>query len=110
MRIGLKMLDVDNDDACIVGDRMDTDILAGLESEIDTVLVLSGVTSMENIQNYAYPPQIHIERRWRNIHKRRFVAYTSIRPAVRGLFIRQYFKKIMDSRKKGIVMKSKEYS
>ncbi len=56
MRIGLKMLDVDNDDACIVGDRMDTDIVAGIESEIDTVLVLSGVTSMENIQNYAYRP------------------------------------------------------
>lgn len=57
MRIGLKMLDVDNDDACIVGDRMDTDIVAGLESEIDTVLVLSGVTTMENIQNYAYRPK-----------------------------------------------------
>ena len=56
MRIGLKMLDVDNDDACIVGDRMDTDIIAGIESEIDTVLVLSGVTDMVNIQNYAYRP------------------------------------------------------
>lgn len=57
MRIGLKMLNVDNEDACIVGDRMDTDILAGIESEIDTILVLSGVTKMENIQKYAYRPK-----------------------------------------------------
>lgn len=57
MRIGLTMLGVDNEDACIVGDRMDTDIIAGIESEIDTILVLSGVTDMENIKKYPYRPQ-----------------------------------------------------
>lgn len=31
-------------DACMVGDRMDTDIIGGLESRLDPVLVLSGVT------------------------------------------------------------------
>lgn len=56
MRIGLSMLSVDNKDACIVGDRMDTDIIAGIESEIDTVLVLSGVTPREVISNYPYRP------------------------------------------------------
>ncbi len=57
MRIGLNMLGVDNEDACIVGDRMDTDIVAGIESEIDTILVLSGVTSQNNIKKYAYRPK-----------------------------------------------------
>lgn len=56
MRIGLKMLGCGNQDTCIIGDRMDTDIIAGIESEIDTVLVLSGVTSREQINNYPYRP------------------------------------------------------
>jgi NagD protein len=35
---------------------MDTDIIAGIESAIDTVLVLSGVTSEPDISRYAYRP------------------------------------------------------
>ena len=57
MRSGLAKLGIDPHDACIVGDRMDTDILAGIESEIDTVLVLSGVTSREEILRYPYRPK-----------------------------------------------------
>ena len=44
-------------DSCIIGDRMDTDIISGLESEIDTVLVLSGVTRREDVSQYAYRPK-----------------------------------------------------
>ncbi|MGI6238887.1 MAG: HAD hydrolase-like protein, partial [Christensenellales bacterium] len=40
----------------IIGDRMDTDIIAGIESEMDTVLVLSGVTSRESMREYPYRP------------------------------------------------------
>lgn len=36
---------------------MDTDIVAGIESEIDTVLVLSGVTNEDNILNFSYRPK-----------------------------------------------------
>ena len=61
MRIGLRMLDCANDDACIVGDRMDTDIIAGIESEIDTVLVLTGVTLREDISLYPYRPSIILD-------------------------------------------------
>lgn len=57
MRTGIKMLGVEPEDAAIVGDRMDTDIIAGIESEIDTVLVLSGVTNMENIKVFPYRPK-----------------------------------------------------
>jgi NagD protein len=36
---------------------MDTDIIAGIESNVDTVLVLSGVTAMEDINNFPYRPK-----------------------------------------------------
>ena len=56
MRTGIRMLGVEPEDAMIVGDRMDTDIIAGIESEIDTVLVLSGVTSMDILSTFPYRP------------------------------------------------------
>ena len=43
MRHALKKLGADRTEAAIIGDRMDTDMIAGIESELDTVLVLSGV-------------------------------------------------------------------
>lgn len=56
MRHGLKKLNCSRRDAVIIGDRMDTDIIAGIESELDTVLVLSGVSSMETVRQFAYRP------------------------------------------------------
>lgn len=57
MKTGLKILGVDIEDAVIVGDRMDTDIISGIESEIETALVLSGVTTLENLKLYPYQPK-----------------------------------------------------
>ncbi|MBE6541294.1 MAG: HAD family hydrolase [Ruminococcaceae bacterium] len=56
MRHALKKLGVSRRDAAIIGDRMDTDIIAGIESELDTVLVLSGVTDLETIKRFPYRP------------------------------------------------------
>ncbi len=56
MRIALKMLGVKTDDAIVIGDRMDTDVLSGLESEIDTLLVLSGISSRQTIDQFPYRP------------------------------------------------------
>ena len=56
MRHALKKLGCVREDTIIVGDRMDTDIIAGIESEIDTVLVLTGVSTRENIENFPYRP------------------------------------------------------
>jgi NagD protein len=36
---------------------MDTDIIAGIESELDTVLVLSGVTTLDAIDQFPYRPR-----------------------------------------------------
>ena len=60
MRTALKKLGCVREETAIIGDRMDTDILAGVETEMDTVLVLSGVTSPEEIDTYAYRPKIVI--------------------------------------------------
>ncbi len=57
LRHGLKKLDCHSQDIAFVGDRMDTDIIAGIESNVDTVLVLSGVTSVEDINFYPYRPK-----------------------------------------------------
>lgn len=56
MRHAIRLLQVAVEDAMIIGDRMDTDIIAGIESEIDTTLVLTGVTSLENIKQFPYRP------------------------------------------------------
>jgi len=57
LRHGLKKLDCHSDEIAFIGDRMDTDIIAGIESNIDTVLVLSGVTTMEDIDKFPYCPK-----------------------------------------------------
>lgn len=56
MRIALKKLGTKREDAIVIGDRMDTDIRCGLESEIDTLLVLSGITSADDIDKFPYRP------------------------------------------------------
>ncbi len=58
MRTGIKMLGVHSDEAVMIGDRMDTDIIAGIESGLDSVLVLTGVTTMQNINNYPFRPRL----------------------------------------------------
>ncbi len=56
MKTGIKLLGVKPEEAVIVGDRMDTDIIAGIESEIETVLVLSGVTDENVMKQFPYRP------------------------------------------------------
>ena len=57
MRHALKKLNCHRVDAVMSGDRMDTDILSGLESELDTALVLTGVTSKEDLAKFSYRPK-----------------------------------------------------
>jgi len=57
MKTGIKLLGVKPEEAVIVGDRMDTDIIAGIESEIETVLVLSGVTDFGIMGQFPYRPK-----------------------------------------------------
>ena len=56
MREALRRLDAHSEDSVMIGDRMDTDILSGLGAGMHTVLVLTGVTSREEIDGFSYQP------------------------------------------------------
>ena len=58
MRTGLRILGVHSEDAAMIGDRMDTDMVAGIESGLNTVLVLSGVTDRSEIRKFPYRPRL----------------------------------------------------
>lgn len=61
MRTGLKLLHCHSAEAVMVGDRMDTDVISGLESGMSTVLVLSGISTQETLKAYAYRPSIVLD-------------------------------------------------
>ena len=62
MRHAIKKIGCSPEDTLIVGDRMDTDIIAGIESEIETALVLSGITKREDLIQFPYQPNHIFER------------------------------------------------
>ena len=57
VRKALNKIGCHSSEIAFIGDRMDTDVLAGIESSLDTVLVLSGVTHREDIDNFPYRPK-----------------------------------------------------
>lgn len=56
IRAGLNKIGAHSERAAMVGDRMDTDIQAGVEAGLRTHLVLSGSTSLEQVEQYPYRP------------------------------------------------------
>ena len=56
MRMALNYLDAHSENTVMVGDRMDTDIIAGVESGMETILVLSGVTRRDQVMRFPYRP------------------------------------------------------
>lgn len=61
MRTGLRKLHCHSAEAVMIGDRMDTDIISGLESGMSTVLVLSGCSTMDTLKTYAYRPSAVVD-------------------------------------------------
>ncbi len=61
MRHALRRLGATREETAIIGDRMDTDIIAGIEADIETILVLSGVTSRDEIGRFSYAPRHVLE-------------------------------------------------
>ena len=61
MRTGLHLLGVHSEEAAMVGDRMDTDVISGMESGMATVLVLSGVSTRATLDEFAYRPSVVLD-------------------------------------------------
>jgi NagD protein len=56
MRSALNAIEAHSETTAMIGDRMDTDVVAGLEAGLETVLVLTGVTTPGEIERYSYRP------------------------------------------------------
>lgn len=50
-------VDIHSQDVAMIGDRMDTDIVGAIESGLDSVLVLSGVSTRQTIEKFPYRPK-----------------------------------------------------
>lgn len=58
MRAALNYLGAHSEESVMIGDRMDTDIVAGVESGLDTILVLTGVTNRDQVGRFPYQPSL----------------------------------------------------
>ncbi|MEV0034573.1 HAD-IIA family hydrolase [Streptomyces sp. NPDC050804] len=61
MRTGLNAIGAHSETSAMIGDRMDTDVLAGLEAGVETFLVLTGVTTHADIDRYPFRPSTVVD-------------------------------------------------
>jgi len=61
MRSALRQLGAHSETSAMIGDRMDTDIVAGTEAGMRTILVLTGVTKREQVERFPYRPAVVVE-------------------------------------------------
>ncbi|MGA4849046.1 HAD-IIA family hydrolase [Streptomyces sp. G5(2025)] len=61
MRTGLNAIGAHSETSAMIGDRMDTDVLAGLEAGMETFLVLTGLTSRRDIDTYPFRPSTVVD-------------------------------------------------
>lgn len=61
MRSALNKLSAHSEQTAMVGDRMDTDVVSGIEAGLKTILVLSGVTSRDDAERYPFVPSLIVD-------------------------------------------------
>ena len=61
MRSALNAIDAHSETTAMIGDRMDTDVVAGLEAGLETILVLTGISTREDAERHPYRPSRVIE-------------------------------------------------
>jgi NagD protein len=61
MRSALNAIDAHSETTAMIGDRMDTDIVSGLEAGLETVLVLTGVSTRESAERFPFRPSRILE-------------------------------------------------
>jgi NagD protein len=61
MRSALNTIDAHSESTAMIGDRMDTDVLCGLEAGLETILVLTGISTRADAERYPYRPSRVVE-------------------------------------------------
>jgi NagD protein len=61
MRSALNAIDAHSETTAMIGDRMDTDVVAGIEAGLETILVLTGVSTRESTERFPYRPSRILE-------------------------------------------------
>ena len=56
IRSALNAIDAHSETTAMIGDRMDTDVVAGIEAGLETILVLTGISTRESTERYPYRP------------------------------------------------------
>jgi NagD protein len=56
MRSALNAIEAHSETTAMIGDRMDTDVVSGLEAGLETILVLSGVATRAEAERFPYRP------------------------------------------------------
>lgn len=62
MRAALNRIDAHSENSVIIGDNMHTDILAGIQAGVETVLVLSGVSQLTDLPQFPFRPHHIFDR------------------------------------------------
>ena len=79
LRSALNRIEAHSENTVMVGDRMDTDVVAGIEAGLDTILVLTGSTRAQDIDRFPWRPRREVARLDR---RRRRAGLTPRRPAI----------------------------
>jgi NagD protein len=61
MREALRVIDAHSESTAMVGDRMDTDVVAGMEAGLRTILVLTGISTRETAERFPYRPSLIVD-------------------------------------------------
>ncbi|MDX6600257.1 MAG: 5-nucleotidase [Gaiellales bacterium] len=61
MREALRVIDAHSESTAMIGDRMDTDVVAGMEAGLRTILVLTGISTRETAERFPYRPSLVVE-------------------------------------------------
>ena len=61
MRSALNAIDAHSESTAMIGDRMDTDVVSGIEAGLETILVLTGVTGGDDVERFPYRPSRVVE-------------------------------------------------
>src|SRR4051794_14406295 len=61
MRSALNRIDAHSETAVMIGDRMDTDVISGLEAGLRTILVLTGSTRPDQVDRFPYRPSTIVD-------------------------------------------------